>query len=236
MNQLVAAMRRIAYLVRYRRARASLEREDACSLFGLDLLVAPRVLHPRHFISSQLLARQVLALDLDGKTVADIGTGSGILGLLAARSGATVTAVDLNPGAVACAIGNAQRNGLADRVRVIESDVFESVPAEARFDLVITNPPFYPRAAESLPDHAFAAGVGNGFFARLAESLPGRLTKGGALLMIQSSDTDFLPLGRMFEDRGMPGRIVSERRSFFETLTIREFRAPESAPATAAGA
>ena len=235
MNPLVAAVRRLAYLVWYRRAKTSLERADACSLFGLDLLVAPGVLHPRHFISSQLLARQVLALNLDGKTVADIGTGSGILGLLAARSGASVTAVDLNPAAVACATWNAKRNGLADRVTVIESDVFENVPREARFDVVITNPPFYPRAADSLPDRAFAAGVGNGFFAKLAESLPGRLKKGGALLMIHSSDADFLPIGRMFEGRGMSGRIVSERRGFFETLTIREFRTPDSPPAAAAG-
>jgi release factor glutamine methyltransferase len=235
MNPLVAALRRLAYRIWYRRVQASLERADPCSLFGLDLLVAPRVLHPRHFISSQLLARQVLMLDLDGKTVADIGTGSGILGLLAARSGAMVTAVDLNPAAVACATGNAQRNGLADRVSTIESDVFERVPAEARFDFVITNPPFYPRKAESLPDHAFAAGVGNGFFAKLAESLPGRLAKGGALLMIQSSDTDCGPIGRMFEGRGMSGRVVSERRGCFETLTIREFRRRESPPAASAG-
>lgn len=223
MNRFAAAARRLAYLVWHRFARDHLERPDTCSLFGLDLLIAPRVLHPRHFASSRLLARHVMAVDLRDKTVADIGTGSGILALLAARSGAWVTAVDVNLVAVECASGNALRNGLADRVTIMASDVFDQVPAGSQFDLVITNPPFYPRTAESVPDRAFAAGAGNLFFTKLAEGLPRRLKKDGALVMIHSSDADFQPIALMFEERGMRGRVVSHRRGLFETLTIREF-------------
>ncbi len=227
MNPLVAATRRLAYLVWHRRVRASLERSDACSLFGLDLVIAPGVLHPRHFASSRLLAQQVSSLDLQGKKVADIGAGSGLLGLLAARAGATVTAVDVNPEAVACAAENVRRNGLGARVEVVRSDVFDGIAAGLRFDLVVTNPPFYPRVPRTLSDHAFAAGVENGFFTKLANDLPGRLTTHGALLLIQSSDTDFLPISRQFEGRGLKERVVSERRGLFETLTIREFRASD---------
>ena len=232
MNPILAAARRLAYLVWYRHARASFERTDACSLFGLELLIAPRVLHPRHFVSSQVMARQVMELDLRDKAVMDIGTGSGILALLAARSGARVTAVDINQVAVECASENARRNGLADRVTVAVSDVFDQVPADLRFDLVITNPPFYSRAPQSVPDRAFTAGVGNAFFSSLAEGLPGRLKEGGVLMMIQSSDADFEPIARMFEARGMRGRVINVRRGLFETLTTREFKAhPAVAPA-----
>ncbi len=165
-----------------------------------------------------------MSLDLRGRELADLGTGSGLLALLAARSGALVTAVDINPVAAECASGNARRNGLDGRVDVVASDVFDQVDPGRRFDLVVTNPPFYPRAATSGADHAFAAGIGNGFFEKLAESLPGRLKDGGALLMIQSSDADFEPISRMFEGRGFSARVVGESRGFFETLTIREFR------------
>ena len=82
----------------------------------------------------------------------------------------------------------------------------------------------YPRAAQSAADHALAAGIGNGFFARLAESLPGRLAEGGALVMIQSSDADFEPIGRMFGARGFLSRVIGRRRGVFETLTIREIK------------
>ena len=224
MSPLASAARRLAHLVWRRLVRASLERTDACSLFGLDLLIAPGVLHPRHFSSSRFLGRYLMGLDLRGRELADLGTGSGFLALLAARSGARVAALDINPVAAECASVNARRNGLEDRVNVVASDVFDQVEPGRRFDLVVTNPPFYPRAATSAPDHAFAAGVGNGFFAKLAESLPGRLKDGGTLVMIQSSDADFEPIGRMFEGRGLEQRVVGERRGVFETLTIREFR------------
>ncbi len=223
MITLPSAARRLAHLVWRRRVRASLERTDSCSLLGLDLLIAPGVLHPRHFASSQVLGRHLLGLDLRGKNLADVGTGSGILALLAARSGAVVTALDVDPVAVACASLNAGRNKLEDRVNVVASDVFDRAEPGRRFDLVVTNPPFYPRAARDAADHAFAAGVGNGFFAKLAESLPGRLVEGGALVMIQSSDADFEPIGRMFEERGYRSQVVGRRRGLFETLTIREF-------------
>lgn len=224
MNPIAAAARRLAHLVWYRHARAAFERTDACSLLGLELLIAPGVLHPRHFLSSRVMARQVMEVDLRDKAVADIGTGSGILALLAARSGARVTAVDINPVAVECAAENARRNGLADRVTVVSSDLFDQVRPGLRFDLVITNPPFYSRASTSIPDRALAAEIGNGFYSRLAERLPGRLAENGALMMIQSSDADFEPIARMFEARGMQGRVIRRRRGIFETLTIREFK------------
>jgi methylase of polypeptide subunit release factors len=225
MNPLLSAVRRVAYRVWHRRVRATFERPDACTLFGLDLVIAPGVLHPRHFASSRLMARYLMSLDLRGRIVADVGTGSGLLGLLAARAGGVVTATDISPVAVECARSNALRNGLDERFRVVVSDVFEGVPTDRRFDLVLTNPPFYRRTPKSVPDRAFAAGVDNGFFSTLARDLPGRLTGNGALLMIHSSDADFAPLLEMLGRKGLAPRIVLESRGFFETLTIREFRA-----------
>jgi methylase of polypeptide subunit release factors len=225
MNPLVRVVRRIVHRVWHRRVRAALERPDACTLFGLDLVIAPGVLHPRHFRSSRALAGHVITLELQGRRVADLGTGSGILALLAARAGASVTAVDINPSAVECAAANAHRNGLSEHVSVLASDLFDAVPPGLRFDLVITNPPFYPRPATRVGDRTFAAGAENAFFRKLAASLPDCLARDGRLILIQSSDVDFTPIVAMFEGSGMRGRVVREDRGLFETLTIREFRA-----------
>lgn len=219
-----AAVRRAAHFVWRRRVRASLERPDACSLFGLDLVIEPGVLHPRHFASSRLLARHVLGLDLRGQEIADIGTGSGLLALLAARSGARALALDINPAAVGCASANSRRNSLAERMEVLESDVFEAVETGRRFDLVVTNPPFYPRAAKGPSDHAFASGLDHAFFTKLAAGLPGRLKPNGKLLMIHSSDTDFAPIARLFAAERLECRVLTRRRGLFETLTLRDFR------------
>ena len=70
------------------------------------------------------------------RTVLDVGTGSGILAVAAAKLGAeTITAVDIDPLAVDAARETARRNGVADRVRVSEG----SVPADQRYDLVLAN-------------------------------------------------------------------------------------------------
>lgn len=69
-------------------------------------------------------------------TVLDVGTGSGILAVAAAKLGAeTITAVDIDPLAVDAARETVRRNGVADRVRVSEG----SVPAGRRYDLVLAN-------------------------------------------------------------------------------------------------
>lgn len=216
-------LRRLAYRVWRSSIQAHLSRPDACTLFGLQLVVSPGVLHPRYFASSRLIAGHLLNLDLSGIAVADIGTGSGLLGLLAARAGAHVTATDINPAAVECAGRNAARNGVSDRMLVAQADVFDGLQGHATFQIIVTNPPFYPRHPENAADHAFASGVGHQFFTHLATELPSRLATDGRLLMVHSSDTDFEPISRILEGCGLKGRVVRTRRGLFETLTVREF-------------
>lgn len=223
MNPLASAARRVAHMVWSRRVRASFNRPDACRLLGFDLVIDPGVLHPQHFASSQWLAAHLESLDLRGRRVADLGTGSGLMALVAARGGAAVTAIDINPIAVRCAKANAERNDLGPLVEVIESDVFAGVRPEATFHLVITNPPFFPRGPRDVADLAFAAGANGEFFRRLAEAVPSRLTKGGALLLVHSSDADFSEARELLEQSGLHGRVEAERRGLFETLTIVRF-------------
>jgi 2-polyprenyl-3-methyl-5-hydroxy-6-metoxy-1,4-benzoquinol methylase len=72
---------------------------------------------PALFPQQRVLRGVHRRLDLKGKSVADVGTGSGILALAAARAGAaSVLAVDINPNAVLSAEENAQSNGFGDRV------------------------------------------------------------------------------------------------------------------------
>ncbi|WP_244441086.1 methyltransferase [Mesorhizobium sp. STM 4661] len=75
-----------------------------------------------------------------GERVLDMGTGSGVSGILAARKGARVVAVDINPNAIECARQNADHNNVADRITFAVSDIFDEV--EGDFDLIVFDPPF----------------------------------------------------------------------------------------------
>jgi release factor glutamine methyltransferase len=99
-------------------------------------VVDPRVLIPRP--ETEMLVE--LALELRPARLLDVGTGSGAIALAAAAElpDCAVTATDTSAGALDVARANAERLGLADRVRFLEG----SLPPDERFDLIIANLPY----------------------------------------------------------------------------------------------
>jgi ribosomal protein L11 methyltransferase len=71
------------------------------------------------------------------KRVLDVGTGSGILAIAAAKLGATVLAVDNDPRAVEVARENVALNKVSDAVRVARTDGYRGV--KGKFDVVLAN-------------------------------------------------------------------------------------------------
>ncbi len=85
---------------------------------------------------------------------AEIGTGTGVLAAVLARRGLRVWASDLSAAAVACASDNIARLQLADRVTVVQADLYATGVASQRYGLVICNPPWLPGPATSALDAA----------------------------------------------------------------------------------
>jgi release factor glutamine methyltransferase len=135
------AARRFGEMVRRR-----LRREPVAYILGrrgfrhLELAVDPRVLIPRP--ETEMLVE--LALELRPGSVLDLGTGSGAIALAVADElpGCAVTGADTSPGALEVARANAERLGLADRVRFLEG----SLPPDEDFDLVLANLPYVAEA------------------------------------------------------------------------------------------
>ena len=88
--------------------------------------------------------------------VLDLGTGTGALALAIAKAwpDALVTAVDASDDALALARENAAATGLAERTTFLKSDWFAALPAEAIFDVIVSNPPYLTDAevAEAEPE------------------------------------------------------------------------------------
>src|SRR5437762_7434871 len=102
---------------------------------GFRLIVRPTVFHPRYFITSEFFASVIGRLDLRGKRVADVGTGSGILALAAARAGAaSVTAVDINPTAALTAAENARATGYGGCFMAVCSNLLSALAPGVLFD------------------------------------------------------------------------------------------------------
>lgn len=111
----------------------------------LDLTIKPPILIPRPETEAwcaQLIV-QLKASNQYPRMILDLCTGSGCIGLALAQAfpNSTVYATDINPHALDLARYNAQRNGLQNII-FIESDLFQAIPAELSFDLIVSNPPY----------------------------------------------------------------------------------------------
>jgi release factor glutamine methyltransferase len=110
--------------------------------WGREFLVTPAVLVPRpetEFIVEESLP---LVRAMAAPRIADIGTGSGILGITLACElpAATVVATDLSSEALGVARENARRLGVADRITFVETSYLDRV--DTVFDLIVANPPY----------------------------------------------------------------------------------------------
>jgi release factor glutamine methyltransferase len=156
---------------------------DLGNLWTLPGVYAPQA-------DTRLLAQ---ALHAEGITadmeVLDVCTGSGALALLAARTGARVSATDISRRAVMTARMNALRAG--HRIRVWHGDLTGPV-AEQRFDVVTINPPYVPaprahRLRSHRPAVAWDAGHGGRqALDRICAHIRDLLRPDGVLLMVHS--------------------------------------------------
>jgi len=131
-----------------------------------------------------LLARQIPALAQG--SVLDLGTGCGLLALLATRSANRVVATDVIEACVRCALRNALLNGCEEQVDVRLGDLFAPVVGET-FDLIMTNPPQMPTPQDREVDGNEAAADNGGpdgwaILDRVIQEAPTHLKPGGRLV------------------------------------------------------
>lgn len=161
--------------------------------WSLRFAVNPAVLIPRP--ETELLVEVVcrIAAESGGvQSLCDIGTGSGCVAVALARElkGAHIVAIDVAPAALAVAAGNAAAHGVSDRIAVIHSDLFAALDGAARFDVIVSNPPYCRPGDPVSPELAFepqsaltAGSDGLDVVRRLIAAAPARLRRGGWLAM-----------------------------------------------------
>lgn len=166
---------------------------------GIPFRVDERVIVPRSFIA-ELLLGDALGPDALGLvpepeaigSVLDLCTGSGCLAIIAAMClpNAEVDAVDLSPEALEVAKLNLADHGMEERIRLMKGDLFKPLKT-ARYDLIITNPPYvaaaevaaFPPEYASEPRMAHLGGAdGLDLVRRILAEAPAHLTPEGGLI------------------------------------------------------
>ena len=200
--------------------------------YGLGLGVTRAVLIPRP--ETEQLVEAVLA-EVDAAEevrVLDVGTGSGAIAIALAchLQRARITAVDVSRAALDVAAANAERHGVAGRIRFMESDLLAGLAPGERFDVIAANPPYvpaqdcdelHPQVADFEPAAALFAGEdGLDVVRRLIPQARAALVRNGLLAMEighgQRDAVEALLDGwnelRFVDDLGGVPRVVVARR------------------------
>lgn len=165
-------------------------------LYGYKFYVDERVIVPRSFLAELILDQFAPWIVPDEVTdVLELCTGSGCLAIMTADAfaEAQVDAVDISVDALAVARRNVADYGLNERVHLIESDLYQAIPAGKQYDLIFSNPPYVnsismaclPDEYRAEPNIALAGGDDGMDLVRIIVRDAGRYLKPNGILVVE---------------------------------------------------
>jgi len=162
-------------------------KEREFSYDNITVKVLPGVFHPGLFFSTKMLLKFVDTLNLESKAFLELGAGTGIISILAAKKGAAVYASDISSKAVENIKINTAKNNV--RINIFTSDLFKNIP-DMQFDYIIINPPYYNRDPNEEEEYAWFCGSNFEYFKSLFNSISNYIDKDSKIFMILSEVCD----------------------------------------------
>lgn len=158
----------------------------------------------------------------------EIGTGCGLIAIVAAKAGAQVVAVDKSNQAVQNARENVTLHKLHHLIEVRQGNFFEPINPQEKFSLLAFNPPYLPSTKEDLAyDSAWSGGAtGHEVTEEFLSQCTKHLVSAGRLLLIQSSLSLPTQTLAVLEDYFQIVRVKAEKPFFFERLFLFEAENP----------
>ncbi len=180
----------------------------------LKIITHPDVYEPSD--DSYLMVEVLEKLDLKGRDILDIGTGTGILAIISAKKGANVIGCDINDKSIELARINGKLNNV--KIEFVKSDLFENI--HKKFDIIIFNPPYLPSDKKNFltEDLIEKAWNDDGTIKRFFNAVENYLKRDGKFYIVLSSLTDI----SLNEYKKFEMRKVASKKFFFEEIFVIE--------------
>jgi release factor glutamine methyltransferase len=155
--------------------------------------------------------------------VLEIGTGTGLVAIIAAKQANKVIATDINPHALDCAVKNIVINKTYN-IELRKGDLFEPLKDE-KFDLILFNTPYLPSSEDEKIDDeldtAWDGGIdGRETIDRFIAGVKAYLKPGGKVQMVQSSLADNQETLNKLKELGFEACITAREKCFFEEIVV----------------
>jgi len=203
--------KRREWMKRVREEMIRSEKEKKVSLPRLCVrLMVPWGVHPPLWEDSVILAETVDKETQPDMSVLDLGTGSGIQGIVAALRGAFVLSTDICPRAVQTARWNAERYQMEKKLEARESDCFNRIPE--KFDRIFFNPPHLWFDSESVLDRTITD-PRYVLFQRFLNEARDHIEKNGKIFVVCSTIGDVDYMQECMKEYGYSARVHNSRIS-----------------------
>ncbi|UCH04705.1 MAG: methyltransferase [Candidatus Thorarchaeota archaeon] len=152
----------------------------------------------------------------------EIGCGSGLLSVAAARTSRRVVATDISLEAVRNTRENLIRNSLDHRCSVIQSDLLSAIDPNSKFSIIAFNPPYLPKDEHTSDmDRALVGGtVGVEMTERFLSEVSSYLESQGSVYVVASSLADLERVEAAMLKNGLRVERTATKRLFFEILQV----------------
>jgi release factor glutamine methyltransferase len=160
-----------------------------------------------------LLLQYISKIDLNRKTFLELGCGSGLIAITAAKKGAIVTATDINPVAVAALEKNSKKNNVA--IEIIESDLFNNIPKQ-QFDIIAINPPYYKKQPANAKDHAWCCGENGEYFSALFATLANYIHINSEIIMVLFDGCDMEMIHAFAAKNSFVLKLMQRKKNMLE--------------------
>ncbi len=180
---------------------------------GIKLEIPPQVFHPGFFSSTQLLLQHISGLSLKNKNFLELGAGSGLIAIQAAKKGALVTATDINPVAIDYLYSNSALNNVI--LEIIQSNLFAGIPGGI-FDIIAINPPYYKKQPVTLQDYAWFCGEYGEYFSGLFSQLAGYIHDKTETIMVLCEGCDIAMIETAADRNGFELQLMLTKQNMLE--------------------
>lgn len=175
----------------------------------LTIVVKKGVFHPGFFFSTRFLLEIIGKQELKGKTILELGAGSGLISFYMASKGAHVTATDISTIAIeGLHLNNHKLNA---NITIIHSDLFDQIPQQP-FDYIIINPPYYPKNPKNQEEKAWFCGVDYEYFHKLFNHIGSYMQRNATVYMSLSEDCNVKQIAEIAANNNYSFILIEKKR------------------------